>query len=218
MICFFHLLPVQTPVQGSRSCMQFTGDIVHYNLYSTWSMSFLQMNFIFFLLVLWILKRKLSSLNSEVSTIQNIRMLTLKAIAQVFILGCTWFLGILQVGPAARVMAYLFTIINSLQGFFIFLVYCLFSQQVQKWFREIIKSKSESETHTLSSRFGPDSKPSEVRGLGMGRSSFPDDLVCISHSVTLPCSLTVLKLAFAYILVFQISMGKANPQHHDHVK
>ena len=57
-------------------------------------------------------------------------MLTLKATAQLFILGCTWFLGILQVGPAARVMAYLFTIINSLQGVFIFLVYCLLSQQV----------------------------------------------------------------------------------------
>uniref|UniRef100_A0A8C3W0L6 Adhesion G protein-coupled receptor E3 n=1 Tax=Catagonus wagneri TaxID=51154 RepID=A0A8C3W0L6_9CETA len=122
-------------------------------------------NFVFFLLVLWILQRKLSSLNSEVSTIQNIRMLTLKATAQLFILGCTWCLGILQVGPAARVMAYLFSIINSLQGVFIFLVYCLFSQQVQKWFGEIIKSKSESETHTLSSRLGPDSKPSEVRRL-----------------------------------------------------
>ena len=31
---------------------------------------------------------------------------------------------------AARVMAYLFTIINSLQGVLIFLVYCLLSQQV----------------------------------------------------------------------------------------
>uniref|UniRef100_A0A8D1PIE3 Adhesion G protein-coupled receptor E2 n=1 Tax=Sus scrofa TaxID=9823 RepID=A0A8D1PIE3_PIG len=122
-------------------------------------------NFVFFFLVLWILKRKLSSLNSEVSTIQNIRMLTLKATAQLFILGCTWCLGIFQLGPAAHVMAYLFTIINSLQGFFIFLVYCLLSQQVQKWFGEIIKSKSESETHTLSSRFGPDSKSSEVRRL-----------------------------------------------------
>lgn len=59
-----------------------------------------------------------------------LRMLTLKATAQLFILGCTWCLGILQVGPAARVMAYLFTIINSLQGIFIFLVYCLLNQQV----------------------------------------------------------------------------------------
>ncbi|XP_065729895.1 adhesion G protein-coupled receptor E3 [Phocoena phocoena] len=127
-------------------------------------------NFVLFILVLWILKRKLSSLNSEVSTIQNLKMLTLKATAQLFILGCTWCLGVLQMGSAARVMAYLFTIINSLQGFFIFLVYCLLSQQVnsfplmfqvRKWFGEIIKSKSEPETHTLSSRFGPDSKPSE---------------------------------------------------------
>ncbi|KAI4569305.1 hypothetical protein MJT46_006599 [Ovis ammon polii x Ovis aries] len=120
-------------------------------------------NFVFFLMVFWILKRKLSSLNSEVSTIRNIKMLTFKATAQLFILGCTWFLGLLQVGPAARVMAYLFTIINSLQGVFIFLVYCLLSQQVQKWFGEIIKSKSESEAYTLSSRFGPDSKPSEAK-------------------------------------------------------
>ncbi|XP_034854200.1 adhesion G protein-coupled receptor E3 isoform X3 [Mirounga leonina] len=122
-------------------------------------------NLVLFLLVLWILKRKLSSLNSEVSTIQNIRMLTLKTTSQLFILGCTWFLGILQVGPAAHVMAYLFTIINSLQGFFIFLVYCLLSQQVRNWFGEITKSKSESETFTLSTKFGADSKPSEVREL-----------------------------------------------------
>uniref|UniRef100_A0A8C0SW33 Adhesion G protein-coupled receptor E3 n=1 Tax=Canis lupus familiaris TaxID=9615 RepID=A0A8C0SW33_CANLF len=122
-------------------------------------------NLVIFLLVLWILKKKLSSLNSEVSTIQNIRMLTFKATAQLFILGCTWCLGILQVGPAAHVMAYLFTIINSLQGFFIFLVYCLLSQQVRKWFGEIITPKSESGTYTLSTRFGTDSKPSQVRGL-----------------------------------------------------
>lgn len=59
-----------------------------------------------------------------------LRMLTFKATAQLLILGCTWCLGILQVGPAAHAMAYLFTIINSLQGVFIFLVYCLLSQQV----------------------------------------------------------------------------------------
>uniref|UniRef100_G1Q8W4 Adhesion G protein-coupled receptor E2 n=1 Tax=Myotis lucifugus TaxID=59463 RepID=G1Q8W4_MYOLU len=87
-------------------------------------------NLAFFLMTLCILKSKLSSLNSDVSTLKNTRMLTFKAIAQLFILGCTWCLGILQVGPAAHAMAYLFTIINSLQGVFIFLVYCLLSQQV----------------------------------------------------------------------------------------
>uniref|UniRef100_A0A4W2DKU3 Adhesion G protein-coupled receptor E2 n=1 Tax=Bos indicus x Bos taurus TaxID=30522 RepID=A0A4W2DKU3_BOBOX len=108
-------------------------------------------NLAFFLMTLWILKRKLCSLNSEVSTLQNTRMLTFKATAQLFILGCTWFLGIL-----ARVMAYLFTIINSLQGVLIFLVYCLLSQQAReqyrKWLKRIRKTKAESEKYTLSSR------------------------------------------------------------------
>uniref|UniRef100_A0A4W2DQG9 Adhesion G protein-coupled receptor E2 n=1 Tax=Bos indicus x Bos taurus TaxID=30522 RepID=A0A4W2DQG9_BOBOX len=125
-------------------------------------------NLAFFLMTLWILKRKLCSLNSEVSTLQDTRMLTFKATAQLFILGCTWFLGILQVGPTAHVMAYLFTIINSLQGVFIFLVYCLLSQQVReqyrKWLKRIRKSKAESEKYTLSSRTMSDGcKHSEVR-------------------------------------------------------
>nr|XP_023500956.1 adhesion G protein-coupled receptor E2-like [Equus caballus] len=87
-------------------------------------------------------------------------MLTFKATAQLFILGCTWCLGILQVRPAAHVMAHLFTIINSLQGVFIFLVYCLLSQQVRKqygkWFKRVRKPTADSETFTLSSRAVPD--------------------------------------------------------------
>ncbi|XP_057564292.1 adhesion G protein-coupled receptor E2-like [Hippopotamus amphibius kiboko] len=113
-------------------------------------------NLAFFLITFWIVKNKLSSLNSDVSTLRNTRMLTFKATAQLFILGCTWCLGILQVGPTAHIMAYLFTIINSLQGVFIFLVYCLFSQQVQeqyrKLFKRIKKIKAESGEYTLSSK------------------------------------------------------------------
>ncbi|XP_027404387.1 adhesion G protein-coupled receptor E2-like [Bos indicus x Bos taurus] len=125
-------------------------------------------NLVFFLITFWIVKKKLSSLNSDVSTLRKTRMLTFKATAQLFILGCTWCLGILQVGPAPHVMAYLFTIINSLQGFFIFLVYCLLSQQVQEqykiWFKGIKKNKTESEEYTLSSRAMLEpSKHSEVR-------------------------------------------------------
>uniref|UniRef100_A0A4X1SSK2 Adhesion G protein-coupled receptor E2 n=1 Tax=Sus scrofa TaxID=9823 RepID=A0A4X1SSK2_PIG len=104
-------------------------------------------NLAFFLMTLWILKSKLSSLNSDVSTLQNTRMLTFKATAQLFILdahgvweSCRW--------TSCHVMAYLFTIINSLQGVFIFLVYCLLSQQVLL----IDITKSKSEKYTLSSK------------------------------------------------------------------
>uniref|UniRef100_A0A452T6V5 Adhesion G protein-coupled receptor E2 n=1 Tax=Ursus maritimus TaxID=29073 RepID=A0A452T6V5_URSMA len=122
-------------------------------------------NLAFVLMTLWILKSKLSSLNSDVSTLQNTRMLTFKATAQLFILGCTWCLGVLQVGPAALVMAYLFTIVNSLQGVFLFLVYCLLSQQVReqygKWFKVIRKTRAKSEKYTLSSKVTSDtSQPS----------------------------------------------------------
>uniref|UniRef100_A0A8C9K1P3 Adhesion G protein-coupled receptor E2 n=1 Tax=Panthera tigris altaica TaxID=74533 RepID=A0A8C9K1P3_PANTA len=116
----------------------------------------ISVNLVLFFMTLWILQSKLSSLNSDVSTLQNTRMLTFKATAQLLILGCTWCLGVLQVGPAARVMAYLFTVINSLQGAFIFLVYCLLSRQVReqygKWFRGVRKAKAEPENYTLSSR------------------------------------------------------------------
>ncbi|XP_021569579.1 adhesion G protein-coupled receptor E2, partial [Carlito syrichta] len=128
-------------------------------------------NLALFLKTLWILKNRLSSLNSDVSTLQNTRMLTFKATAQLFILGCTWCLGLLQVGPAARLMAYLFTIINSLQGFFIFLVYCLLNQQVReqygKWYKGIRKLRAESEAYTLSSSDA--SKPSTERSRGVPR-------------------------------------------------
>ncbi|XP_053766435.1 adhesion G protein-coupled receptor E2-like [Desmodus rotundus] len=127
----------------------------------------ISVNLAFFLMTLWILKSKLCSLNTDVSTLQNTRMLTFKAMAQLFILGCTWCLGILQLGPAAHAMAYLFTIINSLQGVFIFLVYCLLSQQVREQYRQLLKGvrkiKADSEKYTLSSRATPEaSRPSMV--------------------------------------------------------
>uniref|UniRef100_A0A4W2FHF9 Adhesion G protein-coupled receptor E1 n=1 Tax=Bos indicus x Bos taurus TaxID=30522 RepID=A0A4W2FHF9_BOBOX len=80
---------------------------------------------------LCILRQKLSSVNAEVSTLKDTRLLTFKAFAQIFILGCSWVLGIFQIGPMANIMAYLFTIINSLQGAFIFLIHCVLSRQVR---------------------------------------------------------------------------------------
>ncbi|XP_044850506.1 adhesion G protein-coupled receptor E3-like [Mauremys mutica] len=111
-------------------------------------------NITFFVLILWILRNRLSSLNADVSTLRDHRLLTFKAIAQLFILGCSWILGLLQVGPAATVMAYLFTIVNSLQGAFIFLVHCLLNRQVteeyRRWIRGFRTSSTKSQMSDLS--------------------------------------------------------------------
>ncbi|KAM6168069.1 adhesion G protein-coupled receptor E3 [Erethizon dorsatum] len=120
-------------------------------------------NFVFYFQVLWILRSKLSSLNKEVSTIQDTRVMTFKAIAQFFVLGCSWGLGFFIVEgigeTVGTVIAYLFTIINVLQGVLLFVVHCLLNHQVRmeykKWFSGMQKGvgtdstdMSHSTTHT----------------------------------------------------------------------
>lgn len=58
------------------------------------------------------------------------RVLTITAIAQLFVLGCTWVFGLLLFDPRSWVLSYIFTILNCLQGFFLFLLYCLLNKKV----------------------------------------------------------------------------------------
>ncbi|KAJ6659504.1 hypothetical protein lerEdw1_018739 [Lerista edwardsae] len=95
-------------------------------------------NTVFFCLVLKILREKLASLNSKVSTLKNTRSLTFKAIAHLFILGLTWCLGLFQFGPLREVMEYLFTLTNSVQGVFIFMVHCLLNKKVREAYWRLI--------------------------------------------------------------------------------
>ncbi|XP_064428324.1 adhesion G protein-coupled receptor E4-like isoform X2 [Mirounga angustirostris] len=104
-------------------------------------------NLVLYFQILWILRSKLSSLNKEVSTIQDTRVMTFKAIAQLFILGCSWGLGLFMVEEVGKVIgsviAYTFTVINVLQGVLLFVVHCLLNRQVRmeykKWFSGIWK-------------------------------------------------------------------------------
>ncbi|KAM9095015.1 adhesion G protein-coupled receptor E1 isoform X2 [Sarcophilus harrisii] len=109
---------------------------------------------------LWILRKKLSSVNAEVSTLKDNRLLTFKAFAQLFILGCSWILGIFQIGPIARTMAYLFTIINSLQGTFIFIIHCVLNRQVREEYKKCFTGKVKSSTISQSSGILLSSVPS----------------------------------------------------------
>nr|XP_033780995.1 adhesion G protein-coupled receptor E1 [Geotrypetes seraphini] len=116
----------------------------------------LKINSILLTTTLWILRAKLSTVNADVSTLKNTRLLTFKAIAQLFILGCTWIFGFFQFGSIAVVMSYLFTIINSLQGAFIFLIHCVLNRQVREeyrqWFKRIHTLPTESQATVSTSK------------------------------------------------------------------
>uniref|UniRef100_A0A2K6EJ02 Adhesion G protein-coupled receptor E1 n=1 Tax=Propithecus coquereli TaxID=379532 RepID=A0A2K6EJ02_PROCO len=119
-----------------------------------------EVNFILLTWTLCILRQKLSSVNAEVSTLKDTRLLTFKAFAQFFVLGCTWVLGVFQIGPIAGVMAYLFTITNSLQGAFIFLIHCLLSHQVREEYRRWITGRTKASSQSQSSGILLSSVPS----------------------------------------------------------
>nr|XP_005314316.3 adhesion G protein-coupled receptor E4-like [Chrysemys picta bellii] len=120
-------------------------------------------NITFFALTLWILRKTLSSLNADVSTLRDHRLLTFKAIAQFFILGCTWGLGPFT---ESVVMQYLFLIVNSLQGPFIFLVYCLLNRQVReeyrRWLNRFRTYRRKSQTTDLSMSAVPTTRTKTV--------------------------------------------------------
>ncbi|XP_062966050.1 putative adhesion G protein-coupled receptor E4P [Cynocephalus volans] len=116
---------------------------------------------------LWILRQRLCSVNDEVSKLKDTRLLTFKAFAQLFILGCSWVLGIFQIGPLAGVMAYLFTTINSLQGAFIFLVHCLFNHQVREEYRRWITIKTKPRSQSQTSEIFLSSMPSTSKTLNV---------------------------------------------------
>ncbi|XP_065351945.1 latrophilin Cirl isoform X3 [Cloeon dipterum] len=64
------------------------------------------------------------------------------AIALVFLLGLTWTFGLLFLNKETAIMAYVFTILNSLQGLFIFVFHCAQNEKVQKEIKRFIKRNS----------------------------------------------------------------------------
>ncbi|XP_044309584.1 adhesion G protein-coupled receptor E5 isoform X2 [Varanus komodoensis] len=95
-------------------------------------------NAIVFVITIWKLSEKFADINPDMNRLKKQRVLTITAIAQLCILGLTWVFGLFQFSNCTLVMSYIFTIFNSLQGLFIFILHCLLKQQVRdeyyRWF------------------------------------------------------------------------------------
>ncbi|RVE75620.1 hypothetical protein OJAV_G00000510 [Oryzias javanicus] len=89
-------------------------------------------NVVFFIFTVWKLAQKFSSLNPDLSKLHKIRAFTVTAVAQMCILGLMWVFGAFLFQEGTAVMAYIFTILNSLQGALIFIMHCLLSKQVRE--------------------------------------------------------------------------------------
>ncbi|XP_060070352.1 adhesion G protein-coupled receptor L2-like [Ylistrum balloti] len=73
----------------------------------------------------------------EKSRLQKIRAWLKGAAVLVVLLGLTWAFGILYINKESVVMAYIFTILNSLQGLFIFIFHCLLNEKVKKEYKKL---------------------------------------------------------------------------------
>lgn len=95
-------------------------------------------NIIFFLITVWKLAQKFSSLNPDLDNLQKIKTFTITAVAQLCILGITWIFGCFQFEERTIAMTYLFTIFASLQGVLLFIMHCLCSKQIRDEYKNIL--------------------------------------------------------------------------------
>uniref|UniRef100_A0A4W2DSA0 Adhesion G protein-coupled receptor L3 n=1 Tax=Bos indicus x Bos taurus TaxID=30522 RepID=A0A4W2DSA0_BOBOX len=80
------------------------------------------------------------------------------AIALLCLLGLTWAFGLMYINESTVIMAYLFTIFNSLQGMFIFIFHCVLQKKVRKEYGKCLR------THCCSGR-------STESSIGSGKTS-----------------------------------------------
>uniref|UniRef100_A0A8C6THK5 Si:ch211-241f5.3 n=1 Tax=Neogobius melanostomus TaxID=47308 RepID=A0A8C6THK5_9GOBI len=95
-------------------------------------------NIIFFLITVWKLAQKFSSLNPDLNNLQKIKTFTITAVAQLCVLGTMWIFGCFQFEEKTIAMTYLFTIFASLQGVLLFIMHCLCSKQVRDEYKNIL--------------------------------------------------------------------------------
>uniref|UniRef100_A0A3Q3DLS5 Si:ch1073-186i23.1 n=1 Tax=Hippocampus comes TaxID=109280 RepID=A0A3Q3DLS5_HIPCM len=89
-------------------------------------------NVIFLVVTMSKMVKHSTSMKPDSSRLGGIRSWVLGAFALLCLLGLTWSFGLFFLNESSVVMAYLFTIFNTLQGMFIFIFHCLLQKKVRK--------------------------------------------------------------------------------------
>ncbi|GCB79883.1 hypothetical protein scyTo_0016057, partial [Scyliorhinus torazame] len=89
----------------------------------------IMLNVIFLGIALYKMFHHTTVLKPESSCLDNIKSWVIGAIALLCLLGLTWAFGLMFINESTVIMAYLFTIFNSLQGMFIFIFHCVLQKK-----------------------------------------------------------------------------------------
>ncbi|XP_057699778.1 adhesion G protein-coupled receptor E5 [Corythoichthys intestinalis] len=133
------------------------------------------LNVFFFIVTVWKLAQKFSSLNPDLSKLNKLKAFTVTAIAQMCILGLMWVFGAFLFREGNIVVEYIFTILNSLQGALVFIMHCLLSKQVRDEYHNFFScicapkkrysdfsSTNPSNSHSHGSRSGQNTGESNI--------------------------------------------------------
>ncbi|XP_031196395.1 CD97 antigen isoform X2 [Mastomys coucha] len=85
-----------------------------------------------FVITVWKLANKFSEINPNMKKLRKARVLTITAIAQLLVLGCTWGFGLFLFNPHSTWLSYIFTLLNCLQGLFLYVTLCLLNKKVRE--------------------------------------------------------------------------------------
>uniref|UniRef100_A0A3B1JGD7 Si:ch1073-186i23.1 n=1 Tax=Astyanax mexicanus TaxID=7994 RepID=A0A3B1JGD7_ASTMX len=91
----------------------------------------IMLNLVFLVVTMYKMVKHSTSVKPDSSRLESIRSWVLGAFALLCLLGLTWSFGLFFLNESSM-MAYLFTIFNTLQGMFIFIFHCLLQKKVRK--------------------------------------------------------------------------------------
>lgn len=185
----------------SHSC--FIGDVrVFFGAFLGPIFAVLLFNLVMYIIVIVVLIRhSRNKLGKTVTDKQQRRMyirLALSLFGVMILFGLTWVIGAFTISEASIVFQFLFAIFNSLQGFFIFIFFCVLSPDVrQLWLKVITCGRYDIGKSTTSSgvKKGQSSgkpysakTPSSVGTASSGLSSFPSNTYASESSAAFELS------------------------------